>query len=174
MRAYGKNKIADIIMTQSEGSALLIVMAMAILVQMVIFHAWFVAGLYGDLAHQRTVNQQNFYQAEAIFDASLLFIQQHFDALYKKTSDATTPLSFDMSRLMHCWFASTISRSMIISLRRVNDAQHTNALTCSAQLYEHGIPICSLRCMLTKMYRTTAQAKEKHCVVSHWTFGIDV
>jgi hypothetical protein len=162
-------------MKSNSGSALLIVMVMSLLLTMVMLHAWFVAGLYHDLACQRTVCHHNFSQTEAIFNADLVFIQHHFDALYKKTLSADNVLLYDMSKLLHYWFPSRAQRSILLSLRCVREVKPQEpALLCGIQLCERGIPICSLRCMLTKVSRTTAQIEENRFVVSHWTFGVDV
>ncbi|MFA6263460.1 MAG: hypothetical protein WCW33_01475 [Candidatus Babeliales bacterium] len=162
-------------MKSKQGSALLIVMVMSLLLTMLVLHAWFVAGLYHDLACQRAICHHNFSQAEAIFDADLVFIQHHFDALYKKTLGADNVLVYDMSKLLHYWFPSAAQRSIVLSLRCARDAKRQDpALLCGIQLCERGILICSLRCMLTKVSCTTAQIEEKRFVVSHWTFGVDV
>jgi hypothetical protein len=162
-------------MKRNQGSALLIVMVMSLLMTMVVLHAWFVAGLYHDLACQRSMSQHNFYQTEAIFDADLIFIRHHFDALYKKILGADSVLFYDMSKLLQYWFPSKVQRSIVLSVRCARDVRHQDpALLCGIQLCEHGVPICSLRCMLTKVSRTTAQIEEKRFVVSHWTFGVDV
>ena len=153
---------------------MLVVMAMILLLHALVLHAWFVVGLHHESAYQRRIWQHNFYATEAIFDASLLLIQHHFDALYKKVSAVDVITTFDMSRLLHYWVPSMAHRSLIVSVGGARDKKQTNALVCGARLYEGSIPICSLHCMLAKVPGVTTIREEKHFVVSYWTFSVDV
>jgi hypothetical protein len=160
-------------MKYSNGAALLIVMAMIVLLQLVVLHTWFIAGLTADLAEQRKIRYSHFYMTEAIFDACLRWIEHDFDGLQGKVAAQSKECTFDATRLLQKWFAYTKSKSIVLTVRQSGNKKDSQTLACGATLCEGRLPICSLRCMLTKI-PPTSRIKEPHFVVSYWTFSTDV
>ena len=148
-------------------------MAMIILLQLVVLHAWFIAGLASDLAEQRKIRYYNFYMTESIFDACVRWVEHDFDALYRKVDASSTVCIFDATRLLQKWFCHAKNRSILLALCQSDNKKDTKKLACGVTLCERGLPICSLRCMLTKI-PPTPRIKEPHLVVSYWTFSVDV
>lgn len=148
-------------------------MAMITLLQLVVLHAWFIAGLTSDLAEQRKIRCYNFYMTEALFDAGMRWIEHDFDALYRKAAATPTGCTIEVTRLLRQWFPRAKNRSIMLSVRQSGNKKDTTTLIYGATLREQGLPICSLRCMLTKI-PPTPRIKEPHLVVSHWTFSVDV
>lgn len=160
-------------MKKTEGAALLIVMAMIVLVQLVVLHAWFIAGLTADLAEQRKIRYHHFYMTEALFDACLRWVEHDFDALLSKVAASSKVCTFDATRLLEKWFSQTKNTSIVLTVRQSGNKKDTQTLACGVTLCEGRFPICSLRCMLTKI-PPTSRIKEPHFVVSYWTFSTDV
>ncbi len=160
-------------MKNSEGAALLIVMAMVVLLQLVVLHAWFIAGMTADLAEQRKIRYYNFYMTEVIFDACLRWVEHDFDELHRKVATSSKMCTLDATCLLHKWFSCAKNRSITLSMRQSGNKKEATTLVCGATLCEQGLPICSLRCMLTKI-PPTQRIKEPHFVVSYWTFSTDV
>jgi hypothetical protein len=157
----------------SNGTAMLMVMAMIVLLQLVVLHAWFIAGLISDLEQQRKIRYYNFYMTESIFDAYLRWFEHDFDALCRKVAASSTRCTFDATRLLQKWFPCAKNRSILLMVCQSNNKKDTTTLVYEATLSEQGLPICTLRCMLTKI-PPTQRIKEPHFVVSYWTFSVDV
>ena len=125
-------------MKKSNGAALLVVMAMIMLLQLVVLHAWFIAGLTSDLAEQRKIRCYNFYMTEAIFEAGMRWIEHDFDALYQKAGACPTGCTFEVTRLLQQWFPQAKKRSIALLVRQSDNKKDTATLMYGVILRELG------------------------------------
>jgi hypothetical protein len=153
-----------------------VVLALATVVGMLLVACWWVTSLQVDIVSQREQWYNNLYATERVLNDGLVTVQKEFDRMAKRLAVAKAPLVWEATEANVADGGPRVTGTVVVSLPKAGkgSAVITDQLVVQVTARVADRLAGVVRCLLTKVVRSTGKGKEIRFVVSHFTLGYSV